>query len=51
MKGVILDKVGGELKLVDDVEKPKPGPGQLLVKSLIMSLNPMCVNHPCTYHS
>lgn len=49
MKGVILDKVGGELKLVDDVEKPKPVADQLLVKSLYMALNPMCVNRPCKY--
>ena len=49
MKGVILEKVGGELKLVDNIEKPKPGPGQLLVKSIYMSLNPMCVDRASKY--
>ena len=41
MKGVICEKQGGQLKLVDDVEKPKPGPDQLLVKSLWLAMQPV----------
>ena len=46
MKGVIVEKAGGELKLVNDVEKPKPGPDQLLAKSIYSSLQPMYVDYP-----
>ena len=41
MKGVLLDKVGGEFKIVDDLDVPTPGPGQVLVKSLVVGINPV----------
>lgn len=40
MKAVIVEHAGGELKIAD-IDEPKPGPDQLLVKSLYMSLNPL----------
>jgi NADPH:quinone reductase-like Zn-dependent oxidoreductase len=43
MKGVLVEKAGGEYTLVDTVEKPKPGKGQILVKSLVSGLNPVSV--------
>jgi NADPH:quinone reductase-like Zn-dependent oxidoreductase len=43
MQGVLLDKVGGEYKIVKDLEIPKPGPGQILVKSLATGINPVYV--------
>lgn len=45
MKGVIVEKLGGDLKVVSDLEKPRPGADQLLVKSLIVAMNPVCVYH------
>jgi NADPH:quinone reductase-like Zn-dependent oxidoreductase len=44
MKGVLVEKAGGEYTLVDTVEKPKPGKGQILVKSLVSGLNPVSVS-------
>jgi NADPH:quinone reductase-like Zn-dependent oxidoreductase len=41
MRGVLLDKVGGELKIVDDLDVPTPGPGQVVVKSLVTGINPV----------
>ncbi|ETN40473.1 uncharacterized protein HMPREF1541_04750 [Cyphellophora europaea CBS 101466] len=41
MKGVICEKGGAGLKVVDDLQKPKPGPDQLLVKSLYIGLAPV----------
>lgn len=41
MKGILLEKVGGEFTLVDTLEKPKPGPTQVLVKSLVAGINPV----------
>lgn len=40
MKGVILPKVGGAFELVDNLEVPKPGPRQILVKSIVTGINP-----------
>ncbi|KAF8853745.1 GroES-like protein [Acephala macrosclerotiorum] len=41
MKGILLEKVGGEFTLVDALEKPEPGPTQVLVKSLVAGINPV----------
>lgn len=41
MKGILLDKVGGEYHLVDTLEKPTPGRNQILVKSLVTAINPV----------
>ncbi len=41
MKGVIFANAGAEAKVVDDLEKPSPGPDQLLVKSVWVALNPV----------
>jgi hypothetical protein len=43
MEGVVLDNTGGEYKVVNDLNIPKPGPGQILVKSLVTGINPACV--------
>jgi NADPH:quinone reductase-like Zn-dependent oxidoreductase len=41
MKGVILENVGGDFKIVDDIDVPTPGPGQILIKSLVTAVNPV----------
>ena len=41
MKGILLDKVGGEYYLTDSVEKPSPGKKQILVRSLVTAINPV----------
>ena len=41
MKGVVVENVGGPYKVVDDLEKPKPGANQILVKSLYAAINPV----------
>jgi hypothetical protein len=41
MKGVILSKVGGSYEIVSNLEKPKPGPGQILVRSIVTAINPV----------
>ncbi|RDL38343.1 GroES-like protein [Venustampulla echinocandica] len=41
MKGIILEKPGGEYLLSDSVAKPTPGKNQILVKSLVTGLNPV----------
>ena len=46
MKGVIFEKQGADPKVVDDLEKPKPGPDQILVKSLWTAINPVYVVCP-----
>ena len=43
MKGVAFAAVGAEPKVVDDLEVPTPGPGQVLVKSLWTAINPVYV--------
>jgi len=41
MKGVIVSKVGAPFEVVDNLTKPSPGPGQILVKSLVTGINPV----------
>lgn len=41
MRGVVIDQVGGQPKVVDSLEKSTPGPGQILVKSLWTAINPV----------
>ena len=41
MKGVIVEAVGGQYKVVENLEKPKPGPDQILVKSVTTAINPV----------
>ncbi|EPE33528.1 GroES-like protein [Glarea lozoyensis ATCC 20868] len=41
MKGISLDKPGGEYSLIETIEKPVPGKKQVLVKSLVTGLNPV----------
>jgi D-arabinose 1-dehydrogenase-like Zn-dependent alcohol dehydrogenase len=41
MKGVIISKVGGPWEIVDNIEKPKLGPHQILVKSIVTGINPV----------
>jgi hypothetical protein len=41
MKGVIFENQGAEPKVADDLEKPSPGPDQLLVKSIWTAINPV----------
>lgn len=41
MKGNLLSNPGGDYALVDNIEKPKPGKNQILVKSLVAGLNPV----------
>jgi len=46
MKGLVLEKIGGEYTLVDTIEKPSPGKGQILVKSLATAFNPVYAHLP-----
>jgi NADPH:quinone reductase-like Zn-dependent oxidoreductase len=46
MKGILLDKVGGDFVLADTIEKPTPGRKQILVKSLVTAINPVYVFPP-----
>ena len=41
MKAVIITEVGAAPKVVDDLEKPTPADGQVLVKSLWTAINPV----------
>lgn len=41
MKGVIIEKQGGEPVVTDKLEQPKTGPDQILVKSLYVAMNPV----------
>jgi NADPH:quinone reductase-like Zn-dependent oxidoreductase len=41
MKGVIVAKAGGLFEVTDTLERPKPGPKEILVKSLAAGINPM----------
>lgn len=43
MKGVVFEKAGAEPQIVDNLEKPKPSPNQILVKSIYMAINPVYV--------
>jgi NADPH:quinone reductase-like Zn-dependent oxidoreductase len=50
MKGILLDKVGGDFHLVDTLDKPSPGNKQILVKSLVTAINPV-YGYPYPYLS
>ncbi|KAL8751843.1 MAG: hypothetical protein Q9184_005932 [Pyrenodesmia sp. 2 TL-2023] len=41
MKGVIIEGVGAPYKVVEDLEVPEPGEGQVLVKSIATAINPV----------
>jgi len=41
MKGLTLAKPGAPYELVSDIDKPTPGPKQVLVKSLYTGINPV----------
>ena len=41
MKGILVEKVGGTFDYVENLEKPKPGKNQILVKSLVTAINPV----------
>ena len=43
MKGVIVEAAGAPYKVVGNLEKPKPGPDQILVKSVNAAINPVYV--------
>jgi len=45
MKGAVFPSQGVGPTVVDDLEKPSPGPDQVLVKSLWTAMNPMYVGH------
>jgi hypothetical protein len=44
MKGILLESASSDYALVDNIEKPKPGKNQILVKSLVTGLNPVYVS-------
>lgn len=39
--GITLEAPGKPLTVVNDIPRPTPGPGQVLVKSLAVGLNPV----------
>lgn len=41
MKGVTFADQGAEPKVVETLERPTPGPDQLLVKSIYVAINPV----------
>lgn len=41
MKGVVVKKPGAAFEVVTDIEKPKPGVDQILVKSIATAINPV----------
>lgn len=41
MKGVIVKTAGAAFEVVTDIEKPKPGVDQILVKSIATAINPV----------
>lgn len=41
MKGIAVSKAGDAPRVVDTLKKPQPADGQILVKSLYTSMNPM----------
>lgn len=41
MKGVIVREPGAAFEVVTDIEKPKPGADQILVKSIATAINPV----------
>jgi len=50
MKGTVVEQVGAEPKVVNYLQKPKPGPGQILVKSLYTAMNPVYVHKLLTFY-
>jgi hypothetical protein len=42
MKGIQVAKVGGAFDYVEDLARPSPGKHQILVKSLVTAINPVC---------
>lgn len=43
MKGVLVEKAGAPFTLVEGLDKPTPGPSQILVKSIATAINPVHV--------
>jgi NADPH:quinone reductase-like Zn-dependent oxidoreductase len=43
MKAVLVERAGGDIKVVEDFDKPTPGPGQLLARPLYIALQPVYV--------
>lgn len=41
MKGLLVERPGGEIKIVDDLQKPSPDQEQLLVKPIYVAMNPV----------
>lgn len=41
MKAAITKEPNAPFEVVNDVEKPKPGPEQILVKSIVTAINPV----------
>lgn len=41
MKGLLLAKPGAPYELVDNIERPRPGKKQILVRSLVTGINPV----------
>lgn len=41
MKGVLVEKPGAPFTVVNDLEKPKPSPSEVLVKSIVTAINPV----------
>ena len=41
MKGVVVRSPGAAFEVVTDIEKPKPGVDQILVKSIATAINPV----------
>jgi NADPH:quinone reductase-like Zn-dependent oxidoreductase len=41
MKGLTIAKVGAPYELATDLEKPTPGPKQVLLKSIYVGINPV----------
>ncbi|KAK6521796.1 hypothetical protein TWF506_002000 [Arthrobotrys conoides] len=41
MKGIKVEQVNGEYQVTNDLEKPTPGPNQLLVKPIFGAVNPV----------
>ncbi|CZR65166.1 related to oxidoreductase [Phialocephala subalpina] len=41
MKGVSVSEAGAPLTVVSDLERPRPGPNEIFVRSLVVGINPM----------
>lgn len=41
MKGTIIEQLGAQPKVIDSLQRPRPGPDQILVKSLYLAINPV----------